>query len=53
MNDDYDDMNCCSEYFYIRYAGENTLIGKFNVHHRVFYKIFLSIEKEYFVYTII
>jgi hypothetical protein len=28
MNDDYEDMNCCSEYFYIRYANENTLIGK-------------------------
>ncbi len=23
-----DDMNCCSKYFYIRYAGENTLIGE-------------------------
>jgi hypothetical protein len=29
MNDDSDDMNCCSEYFYIRYAGEDTLIGEY------------------------
>jgi hypothetical protein len=40
MNSD-DDFNCCSAYFYIRYADEHTLIGEplftyFNAGHSNF-----------------